>query len=165
MIVRNLIVLAAVIVFSNGLLAQQHDTPIKTGDHIFIRMTGELAKEYARLTDSPRNDGETSGYSIETSATIVQNLDDGRIRIERSVPLKRAGKPDRYLTLTATVDKEKLKTDVTPKGAASYASPAEYKNGAQPKLTTEDSKSLRLELSELKGLKLRTWTLAEEIGE
>lgn len=41
------------VLLANGLSAQQHDTEAKAGTHVVIRMTGELAKEYAKRTGSP----------------------------------------------------------------------------------------------------------------
>ena len=165
MLVRTLAALVVVAVFGNGLFAHGDNASVKVGDHLFIRMTGDLAKEYARRTGLLRDNEAPDDVKVEISATIAQKLDNGRIRIEDSSFIKRDGKQDRLITLTATVDRTKVTTDVTPKGTPIYASPAAHKNGTKPTLTTEDTNVLRLHLSDLKGLKLRTWTLAEEIGE
>ena len=69
-------------------------------------------------------------------------------------------KPIRLITLAGKVDAHKITTDITPKGSKVYSSPE-----AEPTFTTEDYLNRRLELTELKGFKLRTWTLAEELGE
>ena len=52
MFLRKLVILVTMIISSKCLLAQQRDISTKTGNHISIRITGELAKEYARLTDN-----------------------------------------------------------------------------------------------------------------
>ncbi len=127
-------------------------------------MTGDLAKEYARRTGSPTGDAP-DGLAIETIATIEQQVGDGRIRIEHSSPINTDGKLVRLLTLTATVDSTTVTTEVTPQGTLIYASPADHKKGTKPKLTTKETKTRRLQLSGLKGLKLRTWTISEEIGD
>jgi len=155
MLVRTLTALVVVTVVGNSLFAHEDDTSANVGDHLFIRMTGDLAKEYSRHTGLLRNNEAPAGLRIEISATIVRELDNGRIRIEHSSLIKRDGKQARLITLTA---------EITPKGTPIYASPAAHKKGTKPKLTTRDSNMLRLQLSDLKGLKLRTWTLAEEIG-
>jgi hypothetical protein len=157
---RALAALTLVVVIGNGLLAQQNDATAKVGDHLFIQMTGDLAKEYAQRSGSLRINEVPDGLQIETSATIAQKLNDGRIRIEHTSHLNREGGTTRLVTLTATVDPTNITTDVTPKGTPVFASP-----GAKGKRTTEDTKTLRLKLSDLKGLKLRTWTLSEEIGD
>jgi len=162
--VRTLVALALVAVTGHGLLAQQSDAAAKVGDLLVIRMTGDLAKQYARRTGSPQETEASAGLTIETTATIEQKLDGGRIRIEHRSHIVRDGHQARLVTLTAIVDSAKFTTDLTPRGTSIYASPADHKNGAHPRTTTEDTKTLRLELSELKGLKLRTWTLAEEVG-
>ena len=166
MLARTLAALTALAVLGNGpLFAQQHVTSAKVGDHLVIRMTGDLAREYAQRTGSLGETKAPAGLEIETHATIAQTLDNGRIRIEHSSHIKHDSKQDRLVTLTATVDRTKLTTNATRKGTPVYASPAAHRNGTKPRLTTEDTKMLRLQLSELKGLKLRTWTLAEEIGD
>jgi len=162
---RTLTALVVVAVMGNGLFAQEGNPSAKVGDHLFIRMTGDLAKEYARRIGLPLGNQAPAGLKIETSATIAQTLGNGRIRIEHSSRIKRDGKQDRLITLTATVDPTKITTHVTHKGTPVYASPADHKNGTKPALTKGDTKTLRLQLSTLKGLKLCTWALTEEIGE
>lgn len=165
MLARTLAALAVVAVIENGLWAQQRDDAAKVGDHLVIRMTGDLAKQYTRCTGSLQENEAPAGLAIETIATIAQKLDDGRIRIEHSSRIKGNGNQARLVTLTATIDSAKVTTDVTPKGTPIYASPAAHKSGTKPAMTSEDTKILRLQLSELKGLKLCMWTLAEEIGD
>lgn len=160
MVIRILAALALVLAIGNGLFAQQNHSTAKVGDHLTIQMTGDLAKEYAQRTGSLRGNGAPDGLQIETSATIAQQLNDGRIRIEHTSHLNREGGTTRLVTLTATVDPTRITTAVTPKGTPVYAFP-----GAEPKLTSEVTKTLRLKLSNLHGLKLRTWTLSEEIGD
>lgn len=160
MVLRILAALTLILGIGNGLYAQQSHATAKVGDHLAIRMTGDLAKEYAQRTGSLRGNQAPTGFQIEISATIAQHLTDGRIRIEHTSHINRDGGTTRLVALTATVDPTKITKDITPKGAPVYASP-----GAEPKLTTEITKTLRLKLSDLKGLKLRTWTLSEEIGD
>jgi hypothetical protein len=157
---------AALVVISSigcDLFAQQKKTTPGVGDHLVITMTGDLAKEYARRIGSRGQD--LPGLEIETTATIAQQFGDGRVRIEHSSPVSRDGKLTRLVTLTGIVDSTKVETTVIPKGTPVYASPGDHKAGTKPNLTPDATTTRRLQLSDLKGLKLRTWTLAEEIGD
>lgn len=160
MVARLLAAFTLVIAIGNELCAQQDQVEVQVGDHLAITLTGDLAKEYAQRTGL-LPDGEASdGIQIETTATIAQELDDGRIRIEHTSHVNRNGEQARLVTLTATVDPAKITSAVTPKGTRIFASP-----GSKPILTSEEMRTLRLQLSDLKGLHLRTWTLSDEIGE
>jgi hypothetical protein len=166
MLVLTLAVLAIVGAMENrSLFAQQNDAAAKVGDHLVIRMTGNLAKQYARCIGSRLKNEAPAGLMIETTATIVQKLDDGQVRIEHVSHINRNGNPMCLVTLTATVNSSKITSDVVVKGTVVYASPLAHQKGAKGTPTQEDTKTLRLQLSELKGLKLRTWSLAEEIGD
>ena len=160
MVVRILAALTLVLGIGNGLYAQQNHPTAKVGDHLAFRMTGDLAKQFAQRTGSLRGNEASDGFQIETIATVAQQLNDGRLRIEHTSSVNRDGGTTRLVTLAATVDPTKITTDITPKGTPVYASP-----GAEPKLTTEIAKTLRLTLSDFKGLKLRVWTLSEEISD
>ena len=162
---RVLAMFLVVTVVGNGPLFAKEGSSANVGDHLFVQMTGELAKEYAQCSGVLQKNEAPAGLDVQTTATVAQTLANGRIRIEHWAPIKRDGKQDRLLTLTAIVDRTNITTDVTPKGTHVYASPAAHKDGAKPSLTAEDANVLRLQLSDLKGVKLRTWTLASEIGE
>lgn len=102
----------------------------------------------------------SDGLEIKTSARVAQQLSDGRLRVEHTSQINREGETTRIVTLTGTIDSTFIATDITPNGTPIYASP-----GAEPQLTTEATTMLRLTLSDIKGLKLRAWTLSEEIGD
>jgi hypothetical protein len=157
--VRVFVALMLVVGIGNHLCAQQKDPATKVGDLVVITMTGDLAKEYARRTESLEANDSPEGLTIQTTAHIAQRFDDDRIRIEHESGIKTNGKTTRLVTLTATVDPSKVTTVVTPKGTMLYSSP-----GAKPHPTTKETKQLEITLSDLKGLKLRTWILSEEIG-
>ncbi len=160
MLNRTLAIVVALALLGNGSsLAQQH-TSAKVGEPLVIRMTGDLAVEYAKRIESIDKAKVQPGLEVSATARIAAVLKDGRYRVEHTSHIVRDGEPDRLVTLSATVDSTKLTTDVTPKGTEVYASP-----GARSTRTTEKTQTLRLTLSELQSLKLRTWTLAEEIGE
>lgn len=159
MVLRMLSALTVVLLIGSGLIAQQHDTATNIGEILSIKMTGDLAKEYARLTGSLRGD-EAWGLQVDTTAMIAQKLNDGRIRIEHSSHVIRQGKTARLVTLTATVDTKDITADILPTGTPISASP-----GAVSEPSSKETKTLRLTLSNLKGLKLRSWSLSEEIGE
>ena len=160
MLTRTLVAVAALAVVGNGSLLAQKNTPTKVGEPLALQMTGNLAVEYAKRVGAIDKDKVPPGLEVSTTATVAQNLKDGRIRIEHTSNIVRNGEPLRLVTLTATVDATKLKRDVTPKGTEVYASP-----GAEPIQSTKDVQTLRLTLSDLKSMKLRTWTLTEELGD
>jgi hypothetical protein len=166
MLVRSMTVLAFVVLLMQGswLCAKQSGPDLNAGDVLLLDLRGNLAREYARRSSSPHSANQ-GGLQISTSATVVQKLNDGRLRIEHSTPVWRGNKADRLLTLTATIDPKDLRADVTPTNTPTYASPAEHKKGAKPALTTKKTTSFCLPLSELKKVKLRTWTLTEEVGD
>ncbi len=165
MTLRLVVILGFLAVAGNALSAQENSSNVNVGDHLVIQMTGDLAKEYARRTDLLRQNESPTGLQISTTAIVAQELDDGRFRIEHSSHITRDGNPARLVTLTAIVDSTKIATHVTPANTPVYRSPADHKKGVKPTLTRKESKTLRLKLSDLKGLKLRSWTLAEEIGD
>ncbi|MBC8872776.1 MAG: hypothetical protein H8E44_25365 [Planctomycetes bacterium] len=162
---RTTAALVFVALAGTALGGQENRSDVNGGDHIVIRMTGDLARAYARRIDPSRQNEVPAGVQISTTATVAQKIGDGRVRIEHFSHIKRNGNVTRLVSLTATVDVTKIVTDVTPENTPVYRSPADHGNGVKPTLTRRDQKTCRLELSELKGLKLRTWTLAEEIGE
>jgi hypothetical protein len=84
--------------------------------------------------------------------------------IDHSTPIDLDKKPQRLLTLTVIVDVTRFVTNVVPKNTPVYDSPADHRNGVTPILLQNEQRTNVLELSDLKGLKLRTWELTDEIG-
>ena len=165
MIVRSLVTLTILAALGNGPLIAQQDEAVEVGPIIALQMTGELAAEYLKQT-RPKEDGQVPpGLIIETTAILAQQLNDGRIRVEHTSHTACDSETPRLVTLTATVEPSKLTTDVIPKGAGLYSSPADHKSGSKPTMKTKQTKSWRLMLSNLKGVKLRTWTLTKELGD
>ena len=165
MLFRTLAALVVFAVIGNRLPAQEDNVTINAGDQLVISMTGDLAKEYARLTCSQRGVVQSEGLQVQMFATIVQKLDRGRYRIEYSSHIiKVDGNPSRLVTLAAVVDATQIKSEAIPRNTPTYSSPADIQKGVKPTLTQKDQKLLRVDLSDLKNLKLRTWTLAEESG-
>ena len=155
----------ALAIVANGTMTAEEVARVDVGSIVILEMTGELAAEYAKHTDSIKDGKIPDGLQISTSATIAQRLEDGRIRFEHTSHVVREGKTPRLVTLVATVDTAKLTLQTTPKGRPVYASPDDQKNGVEPKLTTKDTTTTRIHLSELKGVKLRIWTLEQSIGD
>lgn len=160
MLMQRLAALAVLAVIGNSSLIAQQNASTNVGDHLMIQMTGDLAVEYAKRTGSINKDKVPPGLHISISATIAQKLKDGRLRVEHTSHIVRADEPFQLVTLTGIVDSATLTTDIRPKGTEVSTSP-----DAKPTLTTAETQTLRLTLSDLKGLKLRTWTLAEELGD
>jgi TRAP-type mannitol/chloroaromatic compound transport system substrate-binding protein len=153
--------LAIALPFNCAALAQVRDKTIMEGDQIAVSMTGDLAKEYAKATGVVRDIKQVDGLTIKTMATVEQRLTNGQIRIEHSSQVNQVGKTPRLVTLTATIATSKVTSEVTPTGTKVFASPGSKDKG----ITTNQSEMLRTSLSDLKGLKLRTWTLATEVGQ
>jgi hypothetical protein len=132
------------------------------GDKVWVRLEDPLAHEYAARIGVPQQ--QAQGLSIEIIATIEQRQPDGTYRIEHHMPISTGEKPQME-TLTATVDPKDFAVDVTPKNIPVYSSPGDVKNGIKPTLTQAERRNLRLTLSKLDGVKLRTWALVDELGQ
>lgn len=165
MVVRALVACVIVAVTGAQIHAEQNDAPPKVGDTIFITISGDLAKAYARRVQLIDNADRLPGLAIGTTARVEQQLENGQLRVEHSGAARADGQTTRLVTLTAIVDSSKITTHVSPKGTPLYASPADRKKGIEPRLSQHETKSHRLELSDLKGVKLRIWVLSEEIGD
>ncbi len=154
---RTIAAVAFIALAGRALHAWASSPNVNVGDHLAIRMTGDLAREYARRTGSLRQNEVPTGLQISTTAAVEQVRDDGKIRIEHSSSIMRNGKPARLVTLTAIVHPAKITTHVTPENTPIYRSPADYQRGVKPTVTRKVSEIRRLDLSDLRGLKLRVW--------
>ena len=155
--------IAVLSLMASAALAQTPTPDITPGEQVFVQMSGKVAKEYASRCGL--SDADHPGLRIETHATIQQLMADGNFRIEHvSMMPALHGKP-RMVTLTAIVKKATLKIVATPKGTQVYASPAEHQNHRRTVATTSDWQSLRLELSDLKNVKIRSWVMVDEAGD
>jgi hypothetical protein len=165
MLSRAFAVAGAVAVLGTMVLATPDKPVVKVGDMIEVQLTGDLAQQFAERTVPPEAGKLPEGLQVQFLGVVEQTFSDGRFRIEHSSQITREGKLHRLVTLTAVVDANQCATRVTPAGTATFSSPEDANREAQPALTTEASEMLTLQLSDLKGVKLRTWTLAEELGE
>jgi hypothetical protein len=155
-----------VLIFSSGdLSAQEKHTAARVGELVVLKMSGKAAEEYATRSGMPKKGNlDLSRLSISTTGTIAQHRADGKYRIECSSAVENSKNTPRMLTLTAIVDPTQLKSEITPKATAVYASPADAKSGKPPKLTESAGKLLHVEFSDLENIKLRTWALVDEVG-
>ncbi len=165
MLLRTMIAVAILAGAPICLDAQEPKTSFKVGDQLTIRMTGELAKEYAKRNGFRTTNDQQQNILIETPATISQKLGDRHFMIEHSSPIELDKKPQRLLTLTVIVDATRFVTNVIPKNTPVYDSPADHQKGVTPNLLQYEQRTNLLELSDLKGIKLRTWELMDEIGD
>jgi len=153
--------LTIVALMAGGLVAGDNSAPFREGDRIFLRLTGNLATEYARRVGLQQHSKAAHGLEIEVIASVAQRFDDGRYRIEHfghSKPINRSDNKIRLVTLEAFVDAKQIKASTTARAPVPTAAPSE--NVA----SRIDVRELRVILSDLKHLKLRTWSLMEEIG-
>lgn len=158
MFARALVALMLAAPLPNALFAQGTAASIKIGDPIQIEMSGELVKEYGRVANM-LPDPVPERFSISVIARVEEMQEDGRLRIEHSSYVKADGKPLRLVTLSGWVDSRPIATGGNAQGALVYTTP-----GATGRPAASESKWKRLELAELKGLKLRSWALTEELG-
>jgi len=162
MLARLLAVLASLTGIVTIAYAEETKPAVRIGGEVNLTMTEELAHQYRRLILVRFGQGSSlPNLTIETSAIVAQRLDDRHYRIEHWAPIVEEGKPPRMLTLSAIVKESQLQPAVTKARTPVYDSPA---STAKPRLTTEDHHGLRLNLSELHGVTLRTWKLDEEVA-
>ncbi|TWU58992.1 Serine/threonine-protein kinase PrkC [Rubripirellula tenax] len=121
------------------------DTP-SVGSLILLKLTGDVAREYARETGQLRHD-ETppEGMEIETTAEVAQRLSDGRLRIEHLSPPRVVFTDNWYTMLLATVQPSAISRETTPRGTVVSASPG----AAIESMTNDESQPFRLTLSDL----------------
>ena len=162
MVLRMLAAFILVVLVRHELPAQQVDTAAKVGDHLVISMMGDLAKEYAKRTGTYSEGKFPNGLQIDTIATIERELDEKQFRFEHTTYVVANGKPNRLVTLTGIVDSKRFSRVLPPKDAQVYANPGE---APKPTPGGPASKLLSVDLHDLKGLKICTWTLTEEIGD
>jgi len=142
------------------------EAALRVGDEVSLMMESELAIEYARRSGWLKKDQAPHGLTVDVSVKVSRKLDDTRYQIECSNLLKgNDDQKDRLVTLTAIVDAGKIESDTIPIGTGFYSSPAAHKEGAKPVPSSADQHSRRLKLSKLDELRLRTWTLTDEIGD
>lgn len=138
--------------------------PERIQGFVVLEISGELAAEYGKLTGAVKNAQVPKGLSISTTGIVAQHLEGEKIRIEHSCHIMNDGSSTQLVTLTATVDKTTIKTTKIPAATKVYSSPGAAQSGEQPNVTENETKQLTLALSDLTGVKLRTWKLATEIG-
>lgn len=145
----------------------QHSRWNQTGV-ITLKMSGELAREYAIISDRIDVDEILGDLSISTNAVIAQRLDNEQVKIEHSAQVTREGRTDRLVTLTATVDEKKITSLVRTvyEGTFTFSnSPLSKEVGESPTVNATHFSVPFLSMAELKGVEIRSWTLESEIGE
>ncbi len=151
----------AVVLFAT-LAHANETTSLGVGTTVFLTMTGELAEKYSQQVGAlPKNRKPPSGLAVSTSARIVQKLKDGQFRLESvSRPIERS-KQTLLITLSVTVKRGAITKSQTRAGTQVYSSPRVQ----HAVTTTKPITSYRIQLSNLKGVRLRTWKLQSELGE
>ncbi len=162
MLARTFAAIAVFVVTGNGLIAQESKPSINVGDRICIRLTGDVAKEYARRSGRQTPTANGTRLVIETSATVSERLSDKHYRIEHSCPINLENKPQRLITLSAIVDPAKIIGSVAPREIDYSSPPTSKKNVVLPVATRPEVQTMTIELSDLKGLNCQTWELVNE---
>jgi len=70
--VRTIAAIVFVALAGNTLSGQENDPVVNVGDHLAIRMTGDLAGAYARRIGPLRQNEAPAGLQISTTATVAQ---------------------------------------------------------------------------------------------
>lgn len=156
--------LALLVIVSFVTRAASAQEPERIQGFVVLEMSGELALEYGKLTGTVKSDQVPKDLSISTTAIVAQHLEGEKIRLEHSCPIMKKESSTQLVTLTVTVDKTAIKTTETPAATKIYSSPGAGQSGEQPTVTENETKQLTLSLSDLTGVKLRTWKLVTEIG-
>jgi hypothetical protein len=162
MFVRTFVALAIFALPGNGLLAQESKPSINIGDRLIIRMTGDVANEYARRSGRQTPTANGTRLVIETPATVSERLSDKHYRIEHSCPINIENKPQRLVTLSAIVDPTKIVGSIAPREINYSSPPTSKKNVVEPVAERPDDQTRKIELSDLREVKLQTWELVIE---
>lgn len=162
MLARTFAAIAVFVMLDSVLIAQEFVPTIKVGDRLSIRMTGDVAKEYARRSGRQTSTANGTRLVIETPATVTERLTDKHYRIEQSFPISLENKRQRLITLSAIIDPKKIVGSVDP-GVIEYSSsPTSKEKFVIPASTRPDSQTRTIEISDLKDLKFQTWELVNE---
>jgi hypothetical protein len=172
---RTVMTLAAVVVLLTGNVYSQRPTIFSQQSTerqpaiIALNMSGDLAREYARIAGPTENNETLDAHKISTTAFIAERLGNDQVRIEHSAQFKREGKPDRLVTLTGTVDTSTIRSlvrTVLEPNAISFSnnSTAPKETGVSPAVKATHLSVRFLSLTDLTGIRLRSWTLESEIA-
>lgn len=153
-------ILALILSALVGSLAVANDDKLKVGDRVIVIMRGDLARDYGRR-DGMALPKDSENLEISTVAMVVERPSADLATLEVTSFSKREGRKDRLITMTATVDVSGLSLRITPKGTATYSSPANHQAAVKPTLTESEQKTYVVKLSSLSVVKMQTWELAE----
>lgn len=174
MFTRTLTILATAMVLQSGSVSSQQPTVFSQpstetqSSPVVLNMSGDLAGKYAQIAGPIDGDEDLGGLIISTTAVMAQRLENDKLRIEHSAQVTTEGRPDRLVTLTATVAKTSIRSLVRTvlEGDFTYFnSRAARDAGESPAVSARHLSVPFLSLADLKGIKLRCWTLESEIGE
>lgn len=152
----------AAVCFSGYLAIDNAAPQPKVGDRIGFTLSGELVEQYWQLSEKGKL---PQGVEISSTAEIAQRLEDGRLRVNWSLPVNQDGKAPQLITLDATIQPEQLSAYKLAAGTELYSSPGAAKNGEKPTKLATPVAGFELKLSSMKGVKMRRWKLDQEVGE
>lgn len=141
---------------------------LKGGEVVFLQVAGEAGTKLFHVMGmkemtSGANQSPGARHELQMPAQVAQVLEDGRVRVESSLPLPKDGQGERMLTVSATLNRDQITRRVTPAGSEVYVSASPTGNVQSTRLA-EETRSIDARVSELKQLKLRSWRLVEEAG-
>jgi hypothetical protein len=173
MFMRTGVTLATALVLLNGDVYSQQPAVFSKQPaaeqigSIVLNMSGDLAREYARMTGAIDGNATRGGRIISTTAVIVSPLGHNKVQIQHSAQFKTEAGPDRLVTLTATVNKTAMQSLVRTVFVGDFtfsSSPADSVSGESPTVTARHLSIPLLSLDDPKHVKLRSWTLESETG-
>ena len=154
MLKHSLPVVAIVAVATGFLFAKPNDPFCHVGDIVTVELTGEIAKQYAKM-DRVARDGD----NIEIGAEIEQLLPDGQIRFTHVKEIKSDRSCVRII-MTGTFDDSQITTDTRSESKSVSLSP-----GGMRVKTNGKTKKLRIHLNDFRNVKIQSWQLLREVGE
>lgn len=174
MFLRTVLTLSAATMLFNGNASSQQPTVFskqpsseQTG-MIVLNLSGDLARDYARMIGAIDGDAIGVRREIATTAVIVPPLGQNTVRIQHRAQVESEAGPDRLVTLTAVVDKTAVRSFVRTVIAGEFSfsdSPTEPESGESTTVTARHLSSPILSLADREDVRLRSWTLESEVGE
>lgn len=142
----------------------EEPSDLERGATVGVELSGEVATEFARMCGQTRS---KDIKKISTSGTIVQKFDADKYRLVVSQSIVNSDKTECLVTITAIIDSHNIDSQVTPKGTPIFVAPVATadKKAVPATLTSHETKWTLVKLTELKGVKVRMWTISEEVGQ
>ena len=135
------------------LSAEEKNLTLKAGDRIMIVQKGDLLKKINEVIDSYC---PTHRFNMKYDTRVTHVLKNGRYRIYGWTEIQEAGKSPMLLTISTVIEASEVKPSI-----ADSDDPADI--GLKEVLGERNKNEVRVELSDVAKVQLRSWKLDEEI--